>query len=136
MDVTHEEVLAEWAVDNSLPALDEAQIDLLLEAAADIGSEFFDDLIDTFKEEAEPRITALKEREGPPEPAIIRRDAHFIAGSASNIGLFRLAHICRRIEQLCDAGSLPHAVETGALIEREYDSGILTLQETVRSKLS
>lgn len=81
-------------------------------------SEFLDDLFVTFNAQIEPRLPELNRAVEQHQPEPLRKVVHFIAGSASNMGMTRLAALCRNTEQAIKANAFDE-YETFA---RQFDA--------------
>lgn len=71
----------------------------------------FGDLIDTFLDDAHQRHAELVEllQQAKPDALTVRATAHSFKGSCLNVGVSRLAQLCRRLEDLAAAGQLSTA---------------------------
>ena len=85
----------DFGVDENLPILDTAQIEMLREMGDDLVTE----ILESFTEEVEPRLNTLEQRCAQRDEKQLKDDIHFVAGSAANLGLLRLAELCRNIEE-------------------------------------
>ncbi len=107
--------------DGSLPLVDRARLE---ELVADIGEEALPEIVEMFVAEVEESLAALR-REERQEAGRIAAEAHFIKGSALNLGFAALAEVCGKIERL--AATAP---ETPVVTAR-----IVTLFERSRAEL-
>ncbi len=110
-----------------LPLLDHEQVGFLHDADPDL----LDDLIETFTGVCGPKVDSLPSVAGRREPALLREEIHFIGGSAANIGLFRLAELCRCIEQQIRENRFTAFEQVAAFVQTEYAHGLAELTELV-----
>ena len=87
-----------------LPCLDLDQINFLSATAGDSACEFFRDVIDAYKAECKACIEEFSTACSLQALNRIERSAHAIAGSSANLGLVRLAKLCKNIENACLSG--------------------------------
>ena len=107
------------------PILDAEQVAMLREA----GEGLLEDLIATFDEECEPRLDDVTQACGAQDAVALRESIHFIAGSAANIGLLRLAELCRNIEFQIKENRFGAYTETSDTVRTEYAHGLAELAE-------
>lgn len=107
-----------------MPCLDTEQIELLSAAAGDSAAEFYDEIIETFKSECDPRLDALVDACAAKNLNDIKRHIHFIAGSSANIGLGRLSKLCRNIEKQCDDGVFTEYDACTTVVKQEMQTAI------------
>lgn len=103
------------------PVLDSEQIELLNMAAADLGAAFWEDLMHTFYSEVMPRLSEIRTAAADRDVQTLRKLAHFIAGSSANIGMKRLAALCRNIESEIDSETFTQYEAVLAHVQREYE---------------
>jgi HPt (histidine-containing phosphotransfer) domain-containing protein len=75
------------------------------------------DLFETFRTEATPQIKTLALAWPAGDALAARQAAHFLAGSAANLGLVRLADWLRELEVLARAGQFPAGPDLTALFD-------------------
>jgi HPt (histidine-containing phosphotransfer) domain-containing protein len=68
----------------------------------EVGSEDFEEVLDLFFEETEEVTARLANQVAPQE---LRKDLHFLKGSALNLGFAALSQTCHNGEVLCEAGN-------------------------------
>lgn len=107
------------------PILDGEQIEMLQAA----GEDLLDELIDTFTTECEPRLGMLDMACQAKDTEEIRSHTHFIAGSAANIGLLRLATLCRNIEEQIKESRYTEYGVTHMAVATEFSHGMADLLE-------
>lgn len=110
-----------FSLDAGVSVLDDDQIGVLREAMDDAGPEFFQEIIDTFREECLPRIEQVASTAAAQDNAELRKHIHFIAGSAANTGFLRLAELCRRVEEQIDGKSFKAYAEVPDLVRYEFE---------------
>lgn len=131
MDNPHQAEADLFSLDASMGVLDQDQVAVLKEAAQAAGPEFLRDLVDTFRDECGPRIDAIISTATAGDNSALRRHIHFIAGSAANTGMLRLATLCRRVEVQIDEGSFAAHAQVGELVRHEYDTALKAMAEIV-----
>lgn len=90
----------------------------------DDGTEIVRELFDLFLKESGARLPELRGFCAANDQSSVRKTIHFIAGSAANIGMCRLATYFRAIENAIDNGSLPPLDKSSAdRIFRHYEQG-------------
>lgn len=109
--------------------LDNEQVELLSMAAGDAGNAFFEDLIETFKNECTPRLERLGDAIAEKSLEEIKRHIHFIAGSAANIGLSRLSRLCRKIEEQCDENTFSAFDQCRQVVSSEVEISLVKIRE-------
>jgi len=77
-------------------------------------------LVDTFVSDSALRINGINEAVTAATPESIRRAAHGLKGSASNMGAVHLAALCNELEQLGLAGSSDGAADLAIDIATAY----------------
>ncbi|CAA6676795.1 MULTISPECIES: Hpt domain-containing protein [unclassified Lentimonas] len=94
--------------DQSIPAMDREQIDMLLmvDDSEDDSCALVRELFDLFKGESVGKLLELSDVCAANDADELRKIVHFIAGSAGNLGLSYLSGFYRSIEQALDAGTL------------------------------
>ncbi|PTY36758.1 hypothetical protein BGP77_05575 [Saccharospirillum sp. MSK14-1] len=82
--------------------------DAALTDLRDLLEDDFSDLIETFLGDARERYTELVALNQHPEPdaQTVRGTAHSFKGSCLNVGVTRLAQLCRRLEEMANADQL------------------------------
>ncbi len=109
--------------DESLPLMDREQIDMLI--MGDEGDEdmtLASELFDLFACESAAKLEALPEVCAAGDGPQLRNIVHFVAGSAGNLGLARLAAFYRAIEYAIDEGRLTDLSNCEAPIRSEFDA--------------
>ncbi|MGK0440692.1 MAG: HPt (histidine-containing phosphotransfer) domain-containing protein [Pseudohongiellaceae bacterium] len=100
----------------SLEHLDIVSINGLREIMGDE----FPQLIDIFISDSELRINTIAESVTVGDPEAIRRAAHTLKGSASNMGASALTHLCHVLEDLGHEGRTDGAQEMVEEIAKEF----------------
>ncbi|MGF1451929.1 MAG: Hpt domain-containing protein [Opitutales bacterium] len=124
---SYREVLIEtFEIPPEYPILDADQVEMLKEA----GEGLLEDLIETFREECEPRLELVRQQAEAHNAEGLRAVVHFIAGSAANVGLSRLAELCRSIEYQIKEDRFSAFEETPDYVSTEFAHGLAELCET------
>ena len=94
--------------DQSIPAMDREQIDMLLmiDDNEEDSTALVRELFDLFKGESVGKLLELSNVCAANDADELRKIVHFIAGSAGNLGLSYLSGFYRSIEQALDVGTL------------------------------
>ena len=88
------------------PALDMAAFERLLEiTGGDV--EFLDELVDTYLEDSETQLAALRQAVADDDPAAILRPAHTLKSSSANVGAMTVSDLCRDLEADARTGVVP-----------------------------
>jgi HPt (histidine-containing phosphotransfer) domain-containing protein len=88
------------------PALDMAAFERLLEiTGGDV--EFLDELVDTYLEDAETQLAALRQAVADDDPAAILRPAHTLKSSSANVGAMTVSDLSRDLEADARTGVVP-----------------------------
>ena len=107
--------------DRDAPILDREQIDTLLMADDDAESKaLLWQLYELFRDEGEGKLADLSAVCSANDLPRLRKIVHFVAGSAGNLGLARLALFYRGIEHAIDNGTLTDATVCEAPVRREF----------------
>ncbi|MFC3609034.1 Hpt domain-containing protein [Stutzerimonas tarimensis] len=91
-----------------------------LRALREIMLEGFPLLLKTYLDDSETRLLALRQASASGEAEALRRTAHSLKGSSSNLGAVRLVHLCQLLEDLGRSGQLAAAAELVARVEEEF----------------
>ncbi len=118
-----------FQLNEDFSVLDQEQLDVLMEAVGEAGSEFMEEIMTSFREECAPRLDLIAAEAAAQNNDELRKHIHFIAGSAANTGLQRLSELCRRVECQLDAGTFSHYADTPQLVRYEYDRGLSELDK-------
>ena len=87
------------------------------------------DIFALFREESGSRVAALESYEGGASDGELREIIHFISGSAANLGLLRLAALCRGVEQAIHEAR-PFDLEASRLAVRaQYEAACAAFSE-------
>lgn len=77
-------------------------------------------LIDTFIQDSNDRIQALRDVISGTDPDPIRRAAHSFKGSSSNVGAIRLMALCSSLEKKAVSNKLEQLEQDLEAIEQEF----------------
>lgn len=116
-------------MDPELPVLDREQADMLMvgedeEEVRELAAE----LLGLFLSESEEAFAELEDLCRANERALLRQKAHFVAGSAGNLGLSRLNAFLRGIECAIDEGRLKELSGCPAAIREELGQACETFR--------
>lgn len=115
------------------PVTDVEQVELLTMAAEEAGQEFWDDLIRTFETEVAPRFSEIRDTAQTKDAQGLRRIAHFVAGSAANMGLLRLSTLCRNIEREIDDQRFKAWEDVMPQVQREYEAALEAIRRLAKA---
>jgi len=88
------------------PALDMAAFERLLEiTGGDV--EFLDELVDTYLDDAETQLAAMRQAVADDDAAAILRPAHTLKSSSANVGAMTVSDLCRDLESDARTGAVP-----------------------------
>lgn len=100
----------------ALEHLDYSSLKSLQEVMADD----FPLLIETFITDSDMRLDTIRDAVQDSDPEAIRRTAHSLKGSASNMGALELTRLCRELEDLGHSGRSEGAGDIYAAVVIEY----------------
>ena len=115
-----------------LPIIDSEQAQMLLSVPGETSDSLLKELITLFVNENEPRLGDVARCCSEKDEEQLRQEVHFLGGSAANLGIQRMATLCKQSEvaimrQEFDAyDSLPK------VLQEEYESGIIELKKIAR----
>lgn len=112
-----------FEVDPELAILDDEQVAMLQSA----GEGFLEDLVDEYSGEVDQRIERISESCRKGDLEALRIDIHYIAGSSANIGLLRLAELCRNIEMQIKEDRFAAIEKVHMAVGTEYAYGLAEL---------
>jgi HPt (histidine-containing phosphotransfer) domain-containing protein len=89
-------------------AIDRAVFDGLIEMT---GGEmaFVDELVDTYLEDGQQQVAALRDAVATADTAALVRPAHSLKSNSLNLGAMTLGEQCRELEDLARGGAVPDA---------------------------
>ena len=91
-----------------------------LNALIEVMGDEFSMLVETFVNDSDVRIETIREAVSVADPEAIRRTAHSLKGSASNMGALTLTQFCRELEELGHEGKTEGADKLLEQITAEY----------------
>jgi CheY-like chemotaxis protein/HPt (histidine-containing phosphotransfer) domain-containing protein len=112
------------------PALDEERLELLRRLGRD-QRDVLAELAELFLAQKDDRLEALRGALGAANFEDIRRVAHSLKGSGSNLGASPLARLCGRLERLADTGDLQGCRGLLDAITEETDRVALALRQYI-----
>jgi len=99
--------------------LDPAGLARLLEITGD-DLEFVDELVDTFFDDSQVQLAALRTAAEAADIEALIRPAHSLKSSSGNVGAVALSELCRLIEVDARAGSVTDAPGRVRAVEAEF----------------
>ncbi len=108
--------------DQSISVMDREQIDMLLmiDDDDDDSTSLVRELFELFQRESSEKFKSLDAVCEANDIEALRKIAHFVAGSAGNLGLARLSGFYRGIEQAIDNGTLTDLAQCAAPIRTAF----------------
>lgn len=82
--------------------------------------EFVDELVDTYLEDGQQQIAALREAIATADTASLVRPAHSMKSNSLNVGAMVLGGLCRELEEQARTGAVPDAATRVAAIEEGF----------------
>lgn len=121
MDIPEAPTIPNVHYDVNCPLMEREQIDMLLMGEdGDPMTSLARELFDLFVQESSAKLEALPEVCAQGDLPKLRNIVHFIAGSAGNLGLARLACFYRAIERAIDQKNLTDISEVESPIRQEF----------------
>lgn len=115
----------------ALPIIDREQFDMLVETGEDTAPGLIQELLDLFIEESDPRMKSLPNALRAGDLTQMAKDAHAIAGSAANLGAYRLSQLCRALENSVTTKNRGYFRATIRQIRQEYKRAISTFKKEI-----
>lgn len=123
--MSEQHTLASVTFDRDMPIIDREQIDMLLMVQDDEDTtDLVRELIELFETESRAKLIELDKVCMIDAVVDLRKMVHFVAGSAGNLGLARLAAFYRAVEQAIDSGQLIELCDAAQPIRDEFESAI------------
>ena len=82
--------------------------------------EFVDELVDTYLEDADEQLIALRDALAASDGPALVRPAHSLKSSSLNVGAMELGVQCRELEELARLGNVPDAAARVAGISASF----------------
>lgn len=92
----------------------------MIEELKDILAEDFTVLVDSYLDDAQRRITMLKDAIANCDAELVRTEAHSLKGSSLNLGAQLLPSLCAEMEDLGKAGALSGIESLFSKVEIEF----------------
>lgn len=92
------------------------------------GPDLVQELIGLLKEDAPPRIEALRSALAAGDADRVLQEAHQLKGALGNLGLARIADLARRVESLAREGSLASAGPVADALPEAYREAVAALE--------
>src|SRR5690606_39821155 len=89
----------------------------------------FANLLETFLQDSSAKLQGLREALAAEDADGLRRNAHSLKGSSSNLGALQLADLSREVEQLAREGQIDGIGELLAQLDTEYQAVAAVMQE-------
>lgn len=109
---------------------DHVDIDSLAELK-DIMEDEFDILIDTFVADSEAKIATLSEVIAAADAEELRKVAHSLKGSSSNVCAAQFSELARQLEHMGKEGTTDGAAEIYESLKQEFTSVVDTLKNHI-----
>jgi HPt (histidine-containing phosphotransfer) domain-containing protein len=84
--------------------------------------EFVDELVDTYLEDGQQQIVALRDAVATADTAALVRPAHSLKSNSLNVGAMTLGEQCRELEEIARSGSVPDAADRVGAIDDGFAS--------------
>ena len=91
-----------------------------LNALKDVMGDEFSQLVHTFVSDSDVRIETIREAVNVADPEALRRAAHSLKGSASNMGALGLTQLCRQLEDMGHEGKTEGSQQIFEQVNQEY----------------
>ena len=95
----------------------------------DVLEDGFANLLETFLQDSSAKLQGLREALAAEDADGLRRNAHSLKGSSSNLGALQLADLSREVEQLAREGQIDGIGELLAQLDTEYQAVAAVMQE-------
>lgn len=92
------------------------------------GPDLVQELIGLLKEDAPPRIEALRSALAAGDADRALQEAHQLKGALGNLGLVRIADLARQVEALARGGSLSSAGPLADALPEAYQEALAALE--------
>lgn len=115
----------------NLSPLDEEQILMLASVDEDESMSLLKSLIETFVSDNEHRFESIAEACAQKNMEILRQHTHFICGSTGNLGMTRVATLCRQAEKAMMDGNFQAFDTFSQQLKAEYALGMASLKARV-----
>jgi PAS domain S-box-containing protein len=120
-----EAVLTRWGVqaEPSVPgeAVDENTLTALRDPQGEGQPDILAEVIAVYLRDTPPRLAALHEAVARADAAALRREAHTLKGSSSQIGAMQMARLCADLEDQAGTTDLAGALETLCRLDEAFD---------------
>jgi HPt (histidine-containing phosphotransfer) domain-containing protein len=99
--------------------IDRAVFDGLVEMTGG-ETEFVDELVDTYIEDGQEQIAALRQAVATTDTAALVGPAHSLKSNSLNVGAMALGGLCRELEENARSGAVPDAADRVAAIDNGF----------------
>ena len=117
-------------------ALDSDVLAELQDLDGEAGPGFLNSLIEQFLQDAPSYLFQIREAVERADPEAVAMTAHAFKGSCQNMGAKPLAHLCSKLEQKGQAGTVEGSVAMLPLLEAEIERVRAALQEEMGRKVA
>lgn len=112
----------------TLKPLDEDQLEMLASVDEDDSSSLLKSLVQTFVRDNECRLDSIAEACSQKNMEALRQHTHFICGSTANLGMSRVATLCRQAERSIMDGHFQAFETFPQQLKAEYVLGMGSLK--------
>jgi HPt (histidine-containing phosphotransfer) domain-containing protein len=84
--------------------------------------DFVDELVDTYLEDGQQQVAALRDAIAAGDTSALVRPAHSMKSNSLNVGAMDLGGLCRELEERARSGDVPDAAERVAAIDAGFGS--------------
>lgn len=114
---------------------DQLHIDMAtLEMLQEVLEGGFAGLLETYMEDSSEKVECLKAGMSQADSDLVRRSAHSLKGSSSNLGANALAELCLNVEQQAREANLEGLEEVVSQIEAEHQA-VVGIMKDIRDSL-
>jgi HPt (histidine-containing phosphotransfer) domain-containing protein len=82
--------------------------------------DFVDELVDTYVDDGQQQVAALRDAIAAGDTAALVRPAHSLKSNSLNVGAMDLGGLCRELEEQARGGEVPDAAERVAAIDAGF----------------
>ncbi len=105
----------------------------VLEGLRELGdASLLAELVELFVDETPSRLTALRDAVEGKDAGAVEQTVHTLKGSCSNMGAWRMANLCAKLQELSRSGDLTPAPELLDQLQAEFDRVRATLEDRTK----
>ncbi len=116
-------------IPNSMSTVDEEQVSMLASVEEESGDSLLKELVETFIRDNECRFEMIAESCQKKDLQSLRQHTHFICGSTANLGIARVAQLCRQVEKAIIDGRFDAFDSFPLQLKEEYQVGMEDLKK-------